>query len=231
MSRRTRSAMTLVELLVVIAIIGVLVALLLPAVQAARASARAVTCKNNLRQIGLAFLEYCDLHHGEFPLFADDQSLMTNSWLNTVAPHLEKTDEIRICPDDPVGRRRLLAQFTSYVLNDYISAPVDDGIHNLNKLRATSRTMTVFEVADPTPDELKHEQDNSWMYEHVHASDWFAPRHARLGLVSWYIEKDIQLSRHFDHANYLYADGHVDVISEAQIREWIDALYDFAKPE
>jgi prepilin-type N-terminal cleavage/methylation domain-containing protein/prepilin-type processing-associated H-X9-DG protein len=66
--RTTRRGFTLVELLVVIAVIAILAALLLPAIERARAQARRVQCLSQLKQIGLAFLSFAHDHNNQFPM-------------------------------------------------------------------------------------------------------------------------------------------------------------------
>jgi prepilin-type N-terminal cleavage/methylation domain-containing protein len=94
---RHRGGFTLVELLVVIAIIGILVALLLPAIQAARESARRAQCQNNLKQIGLALLNYHD-GRKQFPRGAythpkDGHSFDQDGlgWATKLLPSLEES--------------------------------------------------------------------------------------------------------------------------------------------
>ena len=72
-----RKAFTLIELLVVIAIIAILVALLLPAVQQAREAARRTSCKNNLKQLGLALANY-ESTHGAYPMAMVGDATVSN---------------------------------------------------------------------------------------------------------------------------------------------------------
>lgn len=100
MHRRGRCGFTLVELLVVIAIIGTLIALLLPAVQAAREAARRSQCANNLKQVGLALHNYHDVVNTFPPLLVQigylnnapvTGSLYHHTWLTKILPYLEQT--------------------------------------------------------------------------------------------------------------------------------------------
>jgi len=102
MLKHTRNTgFTLIELLVVIAIIAVLVALLLPAVQQAREAARRSSCKNNLKQLGLAMHNYHDTHN-VFPFSTINNgnnaspgdpapSPLRNNWFHMILPFIDQT--------------------------------------------------------------------------------------------------------------------------------------------
>ena len=84
---RRKSGFTLIELLVVIAVIGILIALLLPAVQQAREAARRSQCTNNLKQIGLAIHNYID-NHKTFPI--GNWHSVFGTWLVAALPYVEQ---------------------------------------------------------------------------------------------------------------------------------------------
>jgi len=238
---RKSRAFSLVELLVVIAIIGMLVALLLPAIQAARASARATQCKSNMKQIGLAVIQFCDTHKGQFPDWFHTGT--NSSWIYTIADHIEKVDEIRLCPDDFLLPERRYMKSTSYVLNDYlVEENVPGVVRNLNKLRATSKTIVMFEGMDGRnfkPPKDPHQYNaatDEYIYaskklDHTHSTQWFSDLNKALGSIDQAVKNDIQPDRHFNASHWLYADGHVDVVTAEAVNEWIAAGIDFARPE
>jgi prepilin-type N-terminal cleavage/methylation domain-containing protein len=101
-------AFTLVEVLVVIAIIGVLIALLLPAVQAAREASRMISCKNNLKQIGLAIHNYHDLQRrlpaGWTTASSNPEGPNGWSWAAAILPQMEQRNlQDRIRFDLPIS--------------------------------------------------------------------------------------------------------------------------------
>jgi prepilin-type N-terminal cleavage/methylation domain-containing protein len=112
--RRPRNhGFTLVELLVVVGLIGVLVALLLPAVQAAREAARRTQCQNNLKQIGLGLIRYHD-QHGTFPVGCVEWRPWGNTtyrqlaWSAYLLPYIEQQPlferlDLSLAFDDPAN--------------------------------------------------------------------------------------------------------------------------------
>src|SRR5262245_58657948 len=92
-----RRGFTVIELLVAIAIIGILIALLLPAVQAAREAANRVSCENNLRQLVIAAQNFHDVHRkfpsgGHAPVYVGDRPTGGTNLFVELLPHIDQAN-------------------------------------------------------------------------------------------------------------------------------------------
>lgn len=158
--RPARSGFTLVELLVVIAIIGILVAMLLPAVQAAREAARRTECLNNLKQIGLAMHMYADTFAG-LPPRRDGPawgSTYNHGWGVRILPYLEQRDLFKLYEwnahyYDPVNQPVVTKHLSNYICPSVPNMPRLIDIKDLsNNLTGTQGSMGTYWVPNSCSD-------------------------------------------------------------------------------
>jgi prepilin-type N-terminal cleavage/methylation domain-containing protein/prepilin-type processing-associated H-X9-DG protein len=179
-------------------------------------------------------------------------------WIGAIGPFVERVDSIRICPDDPLGDLRMrglpgsglafldpnypdaderFTPKTSYVANGYFAfsdEPGQTGIRSLEQLRARSKTIMLFEkFSNPLVLTDQHLQEEDLLgphYDHTHSPHWFHHFPEREEVLEE-IASDIQLARHGTGSHFAYADGHVALVQQEAIVEWIDRGFDFAKPQ
>ena len=222
---------TLIELLVVVAIIGILAAMLLPALASVKAKAKQIKCSSNMRQIGLAMRMYADDSRGLLPGPGHGLDAHDESWIEALNPYTATTDELRACPSDRSAKERLRIRGTSYILNGFTAVdlitPFGEIIksqRNIDQFSRPTETMILFEVADAA--------DPAIFKDHAHSRAW------NNGWES--VLSDIQPNRHRvgaadeeglnGKANYLFADLHLEAIRAPLLKARIDQSDNFAEP-
>jgi prepilin-type processing-associated H-X9-DG protein len=153
---------------------------------------------------------------------------------------MENVDAIRICPEDPQGDDRLHDKQSSYILNSYFAVDPPD-LENLpSELQDNYRHIkNLWDVADSRRAILMFEAAEKIKDDHTHGWKWFSGYNLQyqtheLPLVWNEYVRQVAAERHPGNtANYLFGDGHVELISADQIQQWCLAgtvSENFAKP-
>jgi prepilin-type N-terminal cleavage/methylation domain-containing protein len=200
--RHTRpTAFTLIELLVVIAIIAILAAILFPVFAQARAKARQAACLSNVRQIGMAFLQYFQDNDEQFPNVRGQVT-----WVNTMQPYLRSRQILRCPSDDSVNWTQPLPgktalHMTSYTLNGYlapgVSKPEQGG--NFPSIAGISRPSSVIFLT---------ETSKNFAENYFHAHVWNPPVSTGHWLPDLGIPDDVRVDGHSGGFLSAYLDGH-----------------------
>ena len=237
MARRRAAAFTLDELLVVIGIIAVLLALLLPAMNKARESARGVACGSNLRQIGIGLLMYANENRQRLPFHADWGPPNVEDWIHwqpgpgrdpnnltrtsAIAQYMGnfKVDVFR-CPSDDTGHHTrfdtmgagpLRYEF-SYSMNGRFASNWPTPPPPLSAIPDASGKFVIIEE-----DELSLDDGHYWPDGiRTNLENYLASRHHRPRRRDYGTWQSIPLESRPDRnerGNVLFADGHVDFVT------------------
>jgi prepilin-type N-terminal cleavage/methylation domain-containing protein/prepilin-type processing-associated H-X9-DG protein len=202
---RRRSAFSLVELLVVIGIIAILIALLLPSLQAARKQAKNVQCKSNLQQIGAQLQIYANVNGGWlYPPHRGAATPKNERWPVYVFKPAVWNPPVMLCPSDVEDP----AEEHSYLLNNHLH---EKKIKQGNKVpnRTSSDVIVMGEKRNTYEDYYMNSGDFRTDY-YTRVEPWM--HGIRLG------------------SNYLFMDWHVDTLTEKQAIGGIDP-WGFPDPE
>ena len=232
--KRYHKGFTLIELMVVIAIIAILAGLLLPALAKSKSKAIQINCLSNMKQMGVGLLLYSEDFNGQLPGNFHHNSNPDFTWTDALSPYLGEVDSIRLCGADPRKKEKHDLNGTSYIMNDHLITPLFNAFGEM-----VESAVRLDQLKDPSATVLFFEASDQLAVSAISSACVACSRSWNLG--GWNnVIKDIQPDRHRSgpstddrsngKANYLFADGHVQLVDARIVKSMIEAGLNPAKP-